>query len=85
MGGYVGAYTIWYGLLRRYRVDQVTPFILLMPIFGVVFAAALLGERLSWSLLGGGAVVLAGLFVVAVSPARAQPGQPSLGAPTEAM
>ena len=28
-GGFAGAYAIWYNLLRRYRVDQMAPFVLL--------------------------------------------------------
>ena len=50
-GGYVVAYTIWYGLLRRYRVDEVAPFTLLMPIFGVLapsFFLASIPPSSSW-------------------------------------
>ena len=54
VGGYVIAYSIWYGLMKRYRVDQVAPFALLMPLVGVLAGAVLLGERLSlWAALGG--------------------------------
>jgi O-acetylserine/cysteine efflux transporter len=62
--GYVLPYSIWYGLLRRYRVDQVAPFILLMPITGMLAGAALLGERLSAASLTGGAIIVAGLALV---------------------
>ena len=44
LGGFVAAYAIWYGLLRNYRLDQVAPFSLLMPIIGVVTAFLLLNE-----------------------------------------
>jgi drug/metabolite transporter (DMT)-like permease len=47
IGGYVVAYSIWYGLMQRYRVDQVTPFALLMPLVGVLAGAIILGEHLS--------------------------------------
>ena len=46
VGGYVVAYSIWYGLMQRYRVDQVMPFALLMPVVGHC-GAVFLGERLS--------------------------------------
>jgi O-acetylserine/cysteine efflux transporter len=36
--GFVAAYAIWYGLLRTYRLGQVAPFALLMPIIGVATA-----------------------------------------------
>jgi O-acetylserine/cysteine efflux transporter len=62
--GFVLAYGIWYGLLRRYRVDQVMPFSLLMPVVGVLSGMLLLGEKVTLSQLAGGAVVMAGLAVV---------------------
>jgi len=60
IGGFVLAYSLWYGLLRRYRVDQVIPFTLLMPIAGVVSG----GESVSLMELLGGIVILIGLSVV---------------------
>jgi O-acetylserine/cysteine efflux transporter len=62
--GFVLAYAIWYGLLRRYRVDQVMPFSLLMPVVGVLSGMLLLGEKVTLNELAGGAVVMAGLAVV---------------------
>jgi O-acetylserine/cysteine efflux transporter len=53
-----------YGPLRRYRVDQVAPFILLMPITGMLAGVALLGGRLSAASLTGGAIIVAGLALV---------------------
>jgi len=64
IGGFVMAYSLWYGLLRRYRVDQVIPFTLLMPIAGVVSGGAILGESVSLTELLGGIVILIGLSVV---------------------
>jgi O-acetylserine/cysteine efflux transporter len=68
MGGFVAAYMIWYGLLRRYRVDQIAPFILIMPIFGVLSAFLLLGERPSLLAIGGGLIILIGLAIVVRAP-----------------
>jgi O-acetylserine/cysteine efflux transporter len=74
VGGFVVSYSIWYGLMRRYRVDQVTPFALLMPLAGVVFGAVLFGERLSTRALVGGLVVLSGLaFILKESTAGRKP------------
>ena len=64
LGGFVMAYSLWYGLLRRYRVDQVIPFTLLMPILGVISGGAILGESVSAMELLGGIVILIGLSVV---------------------
>jgi O-acetylserine/cysteine efflux transporter len=62
--GFVLGYGIWYGLLRRHRVDQVMPFSLLMPVVGVLSGMLLLGEKVTLNQLAGGAVVMAGLAVV---------------------
>ena len=67
-GGYALPYSIWYGLLRRYRVDQIAPFALLMPITGVLASAAFLGERPSFVSLLGGIVILLGLALVVGLP-----------------
>ena len=47
IGGYIAAYSLWHGLMQRYRVDQVTPFALLTPVIGVVAGAVFLDERTS--------------------------------------
>jgi O-acetylserine/cysteine efflux transporter len=70
LGGFVVAYTIWYSLLRRYRVDQVTPFVLLMPMIGVIIAVLFLQERPSVAVLAGGAVILLGLGLVVGMPTK---------------
>ncbi len=68
LGGFVAAYSIWYGLLRRHRVDQIAPFILLMPIFGVLTAHVLLGEAITPVVLAGGTIILIGLILVVCTP-----------------
>jgi O-acetylserine/cysteine efflux transporter len=70
VGGYVVAYSIWYGLTQRYRVDQVTPFALLMPLVGVLAGAIILGEHLSVWVALGGLAVLGGLAFTLREPAR---------------
>ncbi len=75
MGGFALPYSIWYWLLMRHRVDELTPFLLLMPVFGVATAAWQLGEPLPASLLLGGAVIVAGLGVIVF---RRRNGQPSV-------
>jgi len=69
IGGYVVAYSIWYGLMQRYRVDQVTPFALLMPVVGVIAGALILGEHISLASILGGLVVLGGLAFAIMPPA----------------
>lgn len=55
---------IWYALMRRMRLAELAPFLLLMPVVGVIVSVTVLGERLSFTQLAGGAIVLAGLAMV---------------------
>jgi O-acetylserine/cysteine efflux transporter len=66
--GFYGAYATWYSLLRRYPVDTVAPFVLLMPVVSIITAALLLGERIAPTDLLGGAVIIAGLAIVSITP-----------------
>lgn len=68
--GFFCAYALWYTVLRRNRVDEVMPFMLLMPIVGVFIAWAVLGEPLTIANLAGGAVILIGVATVIGFPAR---------------
>ena len=69
MIGFATGYALWYRLLTRNRVDQLLPFTLLMPPFGVAASVLWLHEPLQTNLLIGGAVILAGLAVI-VWPSR---------------
>jgi len=63
IGFYVG-YAVWFSLLRKHRMDEVAPFVLLMPVVGIVTAATVLGERIAPVQIGGGIVILLGLAIV---------------------
>jgi O-acetylserine/cysteine efflux transporter len=62
--GFFVAYSLWYTLLSRNRIDEVMPFVLLMPIIGVLSAALVLGEPVTFANLAGGAVILTGVAIV---------------------
>ncbi|WP_374655865.1 DMT family transporter [Dongia sp.] len=62
--GFALPYSIWYWLLMRHRVDELTPFTLLMPVFGVVTDTLVLGQPLTRATVLGGVIILAGLAVV---------------------
>ncbi len=62
--GFYLAYMCWFTLLRQCRLDEAGPFLLLMPAVGIVTAALVLGESVSFAQLAGGAVILFGLAVV---------------------
>lgn len=62
--GFYLAYMSWFSLLRQCRMDEAAPFILLMPVVGIVTASLVLGETVSAVQLAGGLVILAGLLIV---------------------
>ncbi len=64
-------YGIWNTLIGRYPVAQVTPFAMLVPVFGMAAAAVTFGERPAPLELAGGAVLLAGVAVAVLHPRRA--------------
>jgi O-acetylserine/cysteine efflux transporter len=55
------AYSLWSWLLARHPATAITPFALLVPVFGMLTSALVLGESLpGWKLLAA-ALVIAGL------------------------
>ena len=57
-------YGLWYRLLRRYSVNQVMPFTLLVPLFGVLSGVVFLGEAVTWALAIGGLTTVAGVAII---------------------
>ena len=62
--GFYLAYMAWFTLLKQCRLDEASPFLLLMPVVGIVTAALVLGESVTAAQLTGGAVILLGLVIV---------------------
>jgi len=59
-------YGIWYHLLARYDVNQVMPFLLLLPVFTVAGSVVLLGETLTLRTVIGGVIVIAGVGTIII-------------------
>ena len=57
--GYVG----WYWALARGGIARIAPLQFLQPLSGLVLAALLLGERLTWPLAVGAAAVIVGVTI----------------------
>ncbi len=57
-------YGLWYQLLRRHTVNQVMPFTLLVPLFGVLSGVVFLGEAVTWALAVGGAATITGVGII---------------------
>jgi drug/metabolite transporter (DMT)-like permease len=58
------AYTAWYGALRTLEAAQVGAYLYLEPLVATGVAALVLGEAVTWSVLLGGAAILAGVYLV---------------------
>lgn len=65
---------LWSWLLSRHPAAQVTPFALLVPVFGLVSASVVYGESLGGGTWLGVAVAMAGL-AIAVFAGRGRRGQ----------
>lgn len=57
----VFAYGVWGAMLQRYPAHRVSPFALLIPVFGLACSGVFLGTKLSAADLAGPACILAAL------------------------
>ena len=64
------AYAIWYRLLGRYNVNQVMPFLLLLPVTSVFGGIFLLGESLTLKIALGGCLAILGVAMITIQRFR---------------
>ncbi|MGQ0798583.1 MAG: DMT family transporter [Pseudomarimonas sp.] len=57
---------LFFWLVKRYPVSQVTPYLLITPVFAVALGIAFWGDRPGPRLLIGGAMVLGGVLAIAL-------------------
>lgn len=69
-------YGLWYHLLGRYPVSQAGPFLLLVPVTTLAGGVLILGEDVSWQVLAGGAVIIAGVASILLERRRPIPPPP---------
>lgn len=58
------SFLVWFWLLRQYLAAQLGVFSFLTPMFGIVFGAVWLGERIEPSFLMGAVPLMAGIVLV---------------------
>ncbi len=58
------SYLVWFALIRVYPASTLSTFTFLTPLFGLLFGAILLGERVSPALLLSLALVAIGIWLV---------------------
>ncbi len=67
-------YWVWYDMMRRYPVNQVMPFTLLLPVIGVAAGHFLRAETVTPLILAGAALTIGGVGVLILRrPALAAP------------
>lgn len=66
-------YALWYRLIGLYDVNQVMPFLLLLPVTSVIGGIAFLGETLTLKIAIGGLMALTGVAFITIqrSPFKA--------------
>jgi O-acetylserine/cysteine efflux transporter len=63
-------YAVWYRMMRRFSVNQVMPFTLLVPLFGVLSGVGVFGDRLTWPMLVGGLCTIVGVAIIVIRRPR---------------
>ncbi len=68
------AYGIWYRLLGHYSINQVMPFLLLLPVTSVIGGIFFLGESLTTKIAAGGCLAIIGVAMITIQrwPRRPQ-------------
>lgn len=73
-------YLVWAYALHAWDASRVSTFVYLVPLFGVLVATLVEGERLTPQIAAGGGLILVGLYA-ANSAARPRPQEGRSGAP----
>ena len=60
-------YAIWYHVLKKYDVNQVMPFMLLLPVSSTIGAVLFLGERPNLNTMIGGSIIIIGVAIVVIA------------------
>jgi O-acetylserine/cysteine efflux transporter len=60
------AYGLWYRLLGPYSINQVMPFLLLLPVTSVIGGIFFLGETLTLKIAVGGLLAIIGVAVITI-------------------
>ncbi|WKA59874.1 DMT family transporter [Planococcus shenhongbingii] len=57
-------FAVWFFLLQNGNPGKVSAFLFLAPFFGIISGWLLLGEEIGFTLLAGGTMIFAGIFLV---------------------
>ncbi len=57
------SYPLWFVCLKRFPASQISIYMYLTPVFGVILSLIILNERFSWLFWVGGLLILAGIII----------------------
>ena len=63
-------YAVWYRMMRQFSVNQVMPFTLLVPVFGVLSGVVFFDESLTWVMIAGGLCTIVGVAIIIIRRPR---------------
>lgn len=63
------AFLIWYGLMRHYKVVSIAVFSFLIALWGALLSVLFMGDRVTWHLIVGLALVGTGVVLASRDPA----------------
>lgn len=63
-------YAVWYRMMRQFSVNQVMPFTLLVPVFGVLSGVVVFDERLTPLMIAGGLCTIVGVAIIIIRRPR---------------
>jgi O-acetylserine/cysteine efflux transporter len=63
-------YAVWYRMMRRFSVNQVMPYTLLVPVFGVLSGVIFFDDRLTRLMLIGGLCTIIGVAIITIRRPR---------------
>lgn len=70
------AHASWYYLLRKYDVNRVVPYSLLIPVFGILCGTVVLGEKMTPLIIIGSAITIVGVAIIVMrKPKTAELGE----------
>ncbi len=61
------AYSLWYGLLKKYNVNLIMPYSLLTPVLAVIMGVLVLGDSMNLFKLTGALLVILGTAISVIN------------------
>jgi O-acetylserine/cysteine efflux transporter len=70
IGASVAGHGLFYYMAQRHPISTIMPYMLMMPVFAVMFGVLVWGDRPGWRLLVGGSLVLLGILIITLRTRR---------------